>query len=297
MYGAPTPADDGRRLVSGEALDLAAGWAAILPLAQSAKELGAKRSTDAAKRRFAQDLAALHDSCTHPLIRDLYLPLVADMACRPLVIGQMGQSVDGRIATETGHSHYINGPEGLDHLHRLRALVDAVIVGATTVTLDDPQLTTRRVPGPDPVRIVIDARARAPADRRVFRDGGRTLVIASAGKEDVGPHDRDRLGVETIWLPEKDGSFPPSAILHALRQRGLRTILVEGGGHTVSGFLSEGQIDRLHLTVAPLLIGSGPTSFRLPPIDTLDRALRFAMTVHRLGQDILLDCRLDRSGM
>ena len=74
----------------------------------------------------------------------------------PVVIGQLGQSLDGRIATPTGASKYINGKEALAHLHRIRAKVDAVIVGVGTAIADDPQLTTRHVPGPSPVRVVID---------------------------------------------------------------------------------------------------------------------------------------------
>jgi len=73
-----------------------------------------------------------------------------------LVIGQLGQSLDGRIATPSGKSHYITGPESLVHLHRMRAWVDAVIVGAGTVAADNPQLTVRRVEGRNPVRVVID---------------------------------------------------------------------------------------------------------------------------------------------
>jgi hypothetical protein len=76
-----------------------------------------------------------------------------------MAVGQIGQSLDGRIATLSGHSRYINGSQGLCHLHRLRALVDAVVVGAGTVRADDPQLTVRHVAGPTPVR------ARAPTSR------------------------------------------------------------------------------------------------------------------------------------
>ena len=93
-----------------------------------------------------------------------------------IAVGQIGQSLDGRIATPTGHSHYINGPAGLDHLHRLRALVDAVLVGVGTAIADDPQLTVRRVAGPNPARVVLDpkrppARQRPAACRRRRRAG------------------------------------------------------------------------------------------------------------------------------
>src|SRR5438270_2681906 len=81
-----------------------------------------------------------------------------------VVVGQIGQSIDGRIATVTGHSKYINGPAGLAHLHRLRALVDAVLVGIGTAVADNPQLTVRRVAGPSPARVVLDPRGRLPPD-------------------------------------------------------------------------------------------------------------------------------------
>jgi riboflavin biosynthesis pyrimidine reductase len=77
------------------------------------------------------------------------------MADELVVVGQFGQSIDARIATDTGHSHFINGAAGLAHLHRLRALVDAVVVGVGTALADDPQLTVRRVAGPCPARVVM----------------------------------------------------------------------------------------------------------------------------------------------
>src|SRR5437868_5657265 len=99
-----------------------------------------------------------------------------------VVVGQIGQSIDGRIATVTGHSKYINGPAGLAHLHRLRALVDAVLVGIGTAVADNPQLTVRRCEGPSPARIVLDPRGRLPPDARVLaEDGVRRLVITAAG--------------------------------------------------------------------------------------------------------------------
>src|SRR6478736_631810 len=110
-----------------------------------------------------------------------FAPLFAPVARTALVIGQIGQSLDGRIATASGQSRYINDPAAIVHLHRLRALVDAVVVGIGTVTADDPQLTVRRVEGPSPARIVIDPNGRLPATARVLAaDGIRRLVITSA---------------------------------------------------------------------------------------------------------------------
>src|SRR5438105_3065318 len=114
-----------------------------------------------------------------------------------VVVGQIGQSIDGRIATVTGHSKYINGPAGLAHLHRLRALVDAVLVGIGTAVADDPQLSVRRVAGPNPARIVLDPRGRLPADARVLTpDGARRIVITAEG---VRPCLRP--GIEIVEVP------------------------------------------------------------------------------------------------
>ncbi|HEX6765272.1 MAG TPA: RibD family protein, partial [Polyangiaceae bacterium] len=110
----------------------------------------------------------------------LYAPLCAGARAETLVIGHVGQSLDGQIATRTGASRYITGGENLAHVHRLRALVDAVVVGASTVECDDPQLTTRLVSGRSPVRVVIDPNLRLPFERRVFTDGAvNTLVVCA----------------------------------------------------------------------------------------------------------------------
>src|SRR4029079_1253846 len=118
-----------------------------------------------------------------------------------MTVGQIGQSLDGRIATLSGHSRYINGSQGLCHLHRLRALVDAVVVGAGTVRADDPQLTVRHVAGPNPVRVVIDPRGTLPVTARAFAsDGIRRIVITRQP-----PCACLAAGIETIALPDRDG--------------------------------------------------------------------------------------------
>lgn len=222
-------------------------------------------------------------------ILDIYLPVRIP---GDLVIGQLGQSLDGRIATETGASHFVTGPEDIQRLHRLRALVDAVIVGATTVTQDDPRLTVRLVEGPNPVRVVLDPSRQLDADRRVFAgEGGRALVVRQAGKR--GPGGGDAGETEELHVPAsvRDG-LDLSKLLSELRARGLRRILVEGGGVTVSGFLQAGLLDRLHVTVAPFLIGSGRSSITLAPIETLSEALRPPCRRFTLGEDVLFDLEL-----
>jgi len=202
-----------------------------------------------------------------------------------IVVGQLGQSLDGRIAIEPGQSTLINGPEGIAHLHRLRALVDAVVVGAGTVRADDPQLTVRHVAGPNPVRVVIDPRGTLPAGSRAFAaDGVHRIVITRRQCPAING------GIETIALPDTDGRIEPAAMLDALQERGLHRILVEGGAQTVSTFLSAGCLDRLHVMVAPMILGAGVAGLDLPPT-----ALRVPMRAHTLGSDVLFDCDL-RSG-
>src|SRR5712671_3031525 len=145
-------------------------------------------------------------------------PLKAGATDDLVVVGQFGQSLDGRVATETGHSHYINGPAGLAHLHRLRALVDVVVVGVGTARADDPQLTVRHVAGPSPARVVVDPRGRIVPSARLFaRDGVRRLVITADGTRPELP-----AGVECVSLPATDGTIAPSAILAALAEHGFR---------------------------------------------------------------------------
>ncbi|MDS4010961.1 MAG: RibD family protein [Defluviicoccus sp.] len=236
----------------------------------------------------AADRTWVLDACEEPLRSALYQPLVAAMARDGFVIAQLGQSLDGRIATEDGHSHYINGPESLDHLHRLRALVDAVIVGAGTVAHDDPQLTTRRVPGPNPVRVVIDPSLRLDRHARIFDQAAPTLtVIAERTVPDptIAPE-------QLVGVAAAKGGLPPPLILAALQRRGLRSFLVEGGAATVSAFIAAGVVDRLQLMVAPLILGSGRPGLQLPRIARVDEGLRPRLSVHRLGDDVLFDCCL-----
>ncbi len=230
---------------------------------------------------------------------DLYLPL---QVRSNLVIGQTGQSLDGRIATESGKSHYVTGPEDIVRLHRLRALVDAVIVGASTIESDNPRLTVRAVDGVNPVRVVLDPNGRLSPERYVFSDGAaRTLVVrrlddgttAPVGDGLREPPPGSGIAPEVLPLATvgTDG-FSPQSILEALGNQGLRRVLVEGGGVTLSRFIQAGALDRLHVTVAALLIGSGRPALTLEPIDELTEAIRPPCRHFRLGDDILFDLDL-----
>lgn len=233
------------------------------------------------------------------ILLEIFLPLRRLPA---FVVGQLGQSLDGRIATESGHSRYINGPEDIRRLHRLRALVDAVVVGAGTVVSDDPRLTVREAEGRNPVRVVLDPSGRVGRARSVFTDGAApTLWIQGDAGDPLpaaggAPPDLPA-GVDIVTLPtDATGGFTPGAVVDLLARRGLPRVLVEGGGETVSRFLAAGALDRLHVSVAPLILGSGRPGIRLPAVETLDQAMRPPVRHFPLGTDLLFDVDLSPPG-
>ena len=221
---------------------------------------------------------------------DPIAPIRAAPGDRPFVVAQLGQSLDGRIATLSGESRWINKDAALDHVHRVRAAVDAVIVGVGTVVADDPLLNVRRVEGLHPVRVVIDPTGRIPAGARCLegRDGIRRIVVCATGAD--APKGLPS-GVEILRVARMGKALQPAAIVAALWAAGLKRFLIEGGAHTVSGFLDAGAVDRLHVMVAPVILGSGKPGLTLTPIDRLAQALRPKASIHVLADgDVLFDC-------
>ena len=228
-------------------------------------------------------LGSFRKSETDPLLE----PLIAAAPGRSYVIAQLGQSLDGRIATPTGESRWINRGAALDHLHRLRAHVDAVVVGVGTVVDDDPELTVRRVQGANPARVVIDPRGRAPGCARCLSENGvRRLIVT--GPDCAPPKVQ---GAEIVAVNGSGSRLDPHDIIAALGRAGLHKILIEGGANTVSRFIDAGALDRLHVLVAPVIIGSGVPGLNLAPISRLSEARRPATRVHVLDDgDVLFDC-------
>lgn len=265
----------------------AAAWLVVDPHAERGWSWPDDHAPDWAPDGAAEPLQALHQ------LLDLYMPLCVGPHARDLVVAHLSQSLDGRIATNNGVSQFISGHEDLVHTHHLRALFDAVVVGASTVEHDDPRLTTRLCTGCDPTRVIIDPHGRVSPDRQVVRDErAPTLLVqregapAPAGRH--GPH------VEVVTLAAREDEWlPATEILAALRARGLRRVFIEGGGVTVSRFLQAGLLDRLQVSVSPVIIGSGRPGFTLPEALDLDAALQLDARCFTVGRDILFDCRLE----
>ena len=237
------------------------------------------------------DAAIPPDDPRRPLI-DLYLPICNATSAQPIAVGHLGQSLDGFIATHEGESRWVTGPENMVHMHRMRALSDAVLVGPGTVAIDDPQLTTRLVDGPNPLRVVLDPTRGLDPSYKLFTDGAaETLYIC--GKSFVKPGETHAGCAHIAAVDDTpDGGIDLHAAMALLRRRGCARIFIEGGGVTVSMFLAAGLLDRLHVAVAPLLIGDGRPAIRLPARAALGDCHRPKYRVFKMGGDILFDCEL-----
>ncbi len=225
---------------------------------------------------------------------ELYLPICSATERKPIILGHLGQSLDGFIATSSGDSCFVTGPQNILHLHRLRALCDAVIVGARTVETDNPRLTTRLVSGNNPLRVVLDPRSRLPASHHIFSDGdAKTLRVI--GKGASGSVRTSHLRDNVLEVECDGNALDLKDLVRKLHVRGCWRIFVEGGGVTVSSFLEAGLLDRLHIAVAPLLIGEGRPAVRMAPRLRLKDCLKVHPRIYRTGEDVLFDCDLRAS--
>ncbi|MBI5478629.1 MAG: bifunctional diaminohydroxyphosphoribosylaminopyrimidine deaminase/5-amino-6-(5-phosphoribosylamino)uracil reductase RibD [Deltaproteobacteria bacterium] len=176
---------------------------------------------------------------------------------RPFVTWKAAVTLDGRIATRRGDSRWVTGARARALGHALRDTHDAILVGAGTVRVDDPLLTTRRRGGRDPVRVVLDGRLAISPRARLLHSGSPapTLVVCGRG----APAARERAlvaaGAEVLRLPGRRGRVSPAALLAALLERGLLAVLIEGGGETAAAFLEAGLVDKVVVIVAPKLVG------------------------------------------
>lgn len=205
---------------------------------------------------------------------------------RPHVTLHFAQSIDGRIATRTGASKWISGPEATRFSHELRTEADAVIIGSETALVDDPRLTVRLVDGSNPIRVVLDTRERVPESSHLLSDPtARTILVGKRRRPTSAAH-------VTSWALPVDavGRVLLDEVLRMLHAEGARRVLVEGGQSVITSFIRAGLADRLVVTVAPLFIGSGVDSVGQLEVDAIDQARRYRCERSwRLGEDVMIE--------
>ena len=169
---------------------------------------------------------------------------------RPRITWKVATSLDGRIGTSTGESQWITGLPAREQGHRLRAVHDAVLVGVETVLADDPRLNTRLPEGetgPDPLRVILDSRLRTPSFARLARTG--TLILTTREPIQIGSAEVVRVASDPQGRPTVD------AVLETLTARGVKSLMVEGGGRVAASFISAGLVDAIEWFRAPILLG------------------------------------------
>jgi diaminohydroxyphosphoribosylaminopyrimidine deaminase/5-amino-6-(5-phosphoribosylamino)uracil reductase len=214
---------------------------------------------------------------------------------RPLVTLKLAVTLDGRIAARGGDARWITGPAARREAHALRGVSDAILVGAGTVRADDPRLTCRIAGGHDPLRIVVAGRMLdLPRRARVLVDGeAPTLVVAPAGATAARVESLRRTGVEVLLLPGARGRVPFGTLVRGLAERGLTTLLVEGGATVAAEALQAGVVDRVVLFVAHTLLGGDAVpAIGALGIDRVAEAVRLTGTrVRQVGQDLVIEGR------
>lgn len=204
---------------------------------------------------------------------------------RPWFILKAAVTLDGRIATASGHSQWITGPEARADVHRLRARVDGVMIGAGTARIDNPRLTVRDAEGEDPRPVVLDAGASLSSDSHVVRPGALILHGPEAEAARLAAL-RDR-GAEIVEIPSEGGRLDLQGVAEALHRAGMVQIMVEGGGVLHGALLKAGLIDEARLYIAPKIIGEGRPVVAAASVATIDQGWRLVEPEYTpLGQDI-----------
>lgn len=217
----------------------------------------------------------LHNKDEEPELQkllSLYLPLalspiLAHRRKKALAVAHFAQTLDGKIATNTGASKWIGNEANLEHAHRMRALCDAILVGTNTVRKDRPQLTVRRVTGKNPTRVVL---GKSLVDySSLLESSPEQILLIGANK---CPDHPQLLRLKT---PESKGHLEGSTILKVLFQHGISSVLVEGGPQTTSNLLKDGALHLIQLHFSPMIFGSGKNCLNLPEIFEVNEGLGF----------------------
>ena len=244
-------------------------------------------------RGIATTVGVLGEACTR--LNEAFFKYIATGL--PFVTLKFAQTLDGRIATADGSSRWISSPASLRFAHSLRRSHDAILVGARTVLVDDPELTCRLVRGRNPLRIAVDSRLTLSPEARLFSTTAPTIVATTSRAPATKRALFTARGIELLELSEDGGGrVDLGALLRVLGKREVTSLLVEGGGALITTFLKAGLADRLVAIVAPKILGEGISAVGDLGIRSLDDALHLSgLQVSRRGGDLILDGRISRA--
>ncbi len=216
----------------------------------------------------------------------------------PFVTLKYAQTLDGRIATSTGHSRWISSPPSRRFAHRLRHAHDAILVGIGTVLSDDPELTVRLVRGKNPLRIVLDSHLRIPVTARILQeqDQAKTLMATTDHADRKKLSQLNDRGIETLILPvESSGRIDLNRLLRELGSRGIASVLVEGGSGILTALMAQNLADRLIAIIAPKISGRGIEAVGQLNITSMEKAIGLLFRkIYRKGDDLIIDSRFRR---
>lgn len=217
----------------------------------------------------------------------------------PLVTVKFAQTADGRIATVTGSSQWLSSAESRRLAHRLRATSDAVMVGIGTVVADDPELTVRLVRGRSPPRIILDSGLRIPMESKVIQSRSvAPVVIATTSPADTGKLASLReMGIEVLLTGrDESGEVDIKQLLLTLGQRGIASLLVEGGAQVTTSLLRLNLVDRLVIVLTPKIMGRGIEAVGELNISDVSQVIRLSFDrVYRSGADLIIEARVEKS--
>ena len=216
----------------------------------------------------------------------------------PFVTLKFAQSIDGRIATASGHSRWISAGQSLKFAHELRSHHDALLVGLGTLSKDDPELTVRLVRGRNPLRIVVDSHLRMSPDARILKDQNEAkTIVATTNNADREKRARlADLGIEVLVVDtDKDRRVDLMRLLMELGKRNISSVLVEGGAAIITSVLAEQLPDRVVIIIAPKIVGKGLEAIGDLGIKSINESLTLAYRkIRRLGDDLIIDGRIEK---
>jgi len=215
----------------------------------------------------------------------------------PFVIAKFAMSLDGKIATQNGDSKWISGDEARNFVHYLRHIVDAVMVGANTVLIDDPQLSARGCSGKggktklQPLRVIVDGRGRTPLSSRVFKEPGKTFIAVAKPFDAKKADEFRKAGAEVAELPAERGVIDLAELLGLLGKRQITSVLVEGGSSLFGSLFDRGLVDKVLAFVSPIIVGGDGAKSAVGGrgVDMVAEALRLGrVKITEFGGDILI---------